>query len=191
MNEIQLIRNQLIAERERAGVVARTCIAALAGADPRILTPGAALEQLRQASVEYLTCVLAWFEERDERLRERYAQLPADDPDRRSLEQMLGGGGSSREALERLERAAGHSAGESDDAPGSRPGQRWQEFARFFAGPWTGRREAIERVLSSNPRVADWRAIGGMDADSILEERRRYARVRQCLPPGTAAPAGS
>lgn len=191
MNEIHLIRTQLRAERERVGAVARACAAALAGTDPQTLAPGSAPEELRQASAEYLACVLEWFEARDERLRELYARRPSADPERRSVEKMLGGGGSSREALERLERAAGRAASETDDSSGSRQELRWQELARFIAGPWTGRREAIERALSSNPRVADWRAIGGIDADSILDERRRYARVRQHLPPGTAAPAGS
>jgi hypothetical protein len=189
VNEIQLIRSQLSAERERATAVAHACAAVLAGAGPQNLPSGATLEEFRLASVEYLACVLGGFVERDRRLGEVYARLPADDPERRSVERILAGGGSSREALERLERAAGNSAGGSDG--GSRRGreERWRDFARFLSGPWKARREALEQRLASNPRVADWRAVGGMDADSILEERRRYARVRPHLPAGAAAPA--
>lgn len=157
MNEAQLIRGQLGVERERAAAVAQAC-ASVSGS-----------EGFRRACLEYLTCVLAWFEGRDQRLGERYAQLPADDPDRHSVERILAAGGSSREALEPLERG------------------RWQDAARFLAGPWTARREAIEQTLASNPRVADWRAIAGLDADSLLEERRLYAHVREHLPAGTAA----
>ena len=166
MNEIQLILRQLSAESERARAVVQACAADPAGAGP----------QFRETSVEYLSCVLAWFEERDRRLGELYARRPADDPDRRSVERTLDDAGSSREALERLERVGGR--------------EGWQDLASFVAGPWTGRREAIGRVLAANARVVDWRLVGGIDADSILEERRRYARFRQHLPPGTAVPTG-
>jgi hypothetical protein len=188
MNEIQLIRSQLGAERDRAGAVALACAGALAGADAQSVA--ARLAAFRQASVEYLTCVLGWFEERDQRLRELNARRPVDDPERRCLEQLLAGAGSSREALERLERVAGSRAGDGATGARGRPEQQWQEFARFIAGPWKARRDAIEQRLSSRPRTADWRAVAGIDADSILEERRRYAQVRQHLPAGAAATAG-
>jgi hypothetical protein len=187
VNEIQLIRSQLNAERQRAAAVARACAAALAGADPQAIAGSAALEAFRHACVDYLACVLAWFDGRDQRLRELYARRPAADPDREALEQVLAGGGGSREALERLESAALRATGAPGHESRSRAQQRWQEFARFFAGPWDTRREAIDRMLSANPRVADWRVIGGIDADSILEERRRYERVQQHLPPGAIA----
>jgi hypothetical protein len=177
LNEIHLIRSQLGIERERTGAVAQACAGALAGADPRAFAAGSALAEFHQAGVEYLACVLAWFDERDRRLRELYARRPADDPERRSVDKMLAGGGNSLEALERLESVAG--------VP-----ERWQEFSRFFAGPWQTRRDAIDRILSSGLRVADWRVIAGIDADSILEERRRYARFRQHLPAAMAATAG-
>jgi hypothetical protein len=157
VNEIQLIRSQLRAERERAGAVGQACAAA-------------DLEAFREASRDYLACVLGWFEERDGRLRERYEQRPRDDPERLAIEGILAGAGSSHEALERLGQG------------------RWPEVARVLAGPWTVRRTAIEERLAANPRVADWRAIGGLTADTILEERRRYARVRQQAPAGTALP---
>jgi hypothetical protein len=172
VDEIQLIRRQLATESDHVAAVARACAAALAGAEPESAAPGPALTAFRDAAVEYLVRLLAGFEERDERLRDLYARRPADDPERRSVEQLLAGGGSSREALEQLGRA------------------HWQEFSRLIAGPWKARRDAIERILSSHPRAADWRAVAGIDADSILEERRRYAQLRQRLPHGLAAAAG-
>ena len=33
---------------------------------------------------------------------------------------------------------------------------------------------------------SDWRLISGIDADTILEERGRYAQVLEMLPPGVA-----
>jgi hypothetical protein len=189
VNEIHLIRSQLRVECDRAGAVAQACAGALAGADPQALAAGSALAELHQAGVEYLACVLAWFDERDRRLRDLYARRPADDPGRRSVEKMLTGGGNSLEALERLESVAGNPAGENGDASRSRH-ERWQKFSRFFTGPWKAQRDAIDQLLSSSPRVADWRVVAGINADSILEERRRYARFRQRLPAGTAATAG-
>jgi hypothetical protein len=165
VNEFQLILHQLRAERERAVAIARAC----ATAEPQSPGAGPTLEEFRQAGVEYLACVLAWFEERDQRLGERYALRPSDDPDRRAVERILSGGGGSREALGQLEHG------------------RWQEAVRLLAGPWQARREAVEEQLAANPRIADWRAVGGLTADSILEERRRYARVRPLLPAGAAA----
>lgn len=167
MNEIQLIRGQLSVERERATTVVQAVAAALAGAGA---ASGEALGELRRTSADYLSWVLTRFEERDQRLRQRYAQRPGDDPDRRAAEGLLADGGGSAGALERLGQ------------------ERWPDLARFLTGPWRQRREAVERLLAGNPRVADWRAIGGVDADSILGERQRYARVLQHLPPG-AAPA--
>jgi len=39
-------------------------------------------------------------------------------------------------------------------------------------------------LLATNSRATDWRTFGGIDADSILEERRRYAQVCARVPPG-------
>ena len=44
----------------------------------------------------------------------------------------------------------------------------------------------IEALIASNQRVADWRAFGGIDADSVCHERALYARVRAALPSGSA-----
>jgi hypothetical protein len=175
VNEIQLIRAQLDTERDRACAVAQACAGALASANPPTPVGEAAIGAFHQAALAYLTRVLAWFDERDQRLRELNAQRPADDSDR-SLEKMLAEAGSAGAALERLEAAVGSSA--------------WQEFSRFVNGPWRMRRDAIDRALASSLRVADWRAVARVDADSILEERRLYAQVRQHLPPGAAATAG-
>ncbi|MGB6605097.1 MAG: hypothetical protein WBE65_12470 [Steroidobacteraceae bacterium] len=171
MNEIQLMRRQLATESDHVGAVARACAAVLAEAELQGAARAPALTAFHAAAVEYLARVLAGFEQRDERLRELYVQRPADDPGRRSVEQMLAGGGSSREALEQLGQV------------------HWQEFSRFIAGPWKARRDVIERILSGNPRTADWRAVAGIDADSILEERRGYAQLRQHLPQGAPATA--
>jgi hypothetical protein len=180
VNEIQLIRSQLNAERERAVAIAQACARAPAGATPPSPVGDAAIAAFHEAGLAYLTRVLAWFDERDQRLKELYARLPADDPDRRSLERIVTDGGSGRDAVGRL----------NGNGSRARRHEHWQEFSRFLSGPWKTRRDAIDRLLSSNLRVADWRTVAGIDADSILEERRLYAQVRPHLPPGAAATAG-
>ncbi|HEY0768407.1 MAG TPA: hypothetical protein VGD47_10655 [Steroidobacteraceae bacterium] len=184
MNEIQLIRDQLAAERQHASAVANVCASALGRADVIALTSGSPLEQFRQACVDYLVCVLAWFEERDQRLSDLWhARFAPGDAARRALEEVLAHRGRSREALEKLEAAF---ACTSAPSSGDRAHQSWQEFAQFFNSAWSARRDAIEALLALSLRTSDWRLLGGIDADSILEERNRYARVRATLPAGAS-----
>ena len=180
MNEIQLIRRQLQAEREHAGAVAHACAAALAQARPAALASGTPLEEFRQASVDYLVCVLAWFEERDRRLAALVHHWPPEHPTRDALDEVLSRRGRSREALEKLEAAFAHPTQPAAETPRS----LWEEFARYFNGAWSTRRDALDALLAQNTRPGDWRAFSGIDADSILEERTRLARVAQTLPPG-------
>ena len=180
MNEIQLIRQQLDTEREHAGAVARACAGALAGADARTLASGTPLEEFRQACVDYLVCVLAWFEERDRRLAALVNEYGAEHPLRAALDDALARRGRSREALEKLEVAF------AQVPESSAPKNAWQEFAQYFDGPWASRRDALDALLASNNRPAEWRLIGGIDADSILEERARYARIGKTLPAGAS-----
>jgi len=178
MNEVQLIRAQLALERAHASAVANACASVLqsdAGAGPA----SAPLGQFRRAGVDYLACVLAWFEERDQRLADlTQARFDAADPARRVFEEALARPGRSRDALAKLETACGATSG----AAGRQ--QAWREFAEYFNGTWGTRRDALEVLLASNARAGDWRTLGGIDADSILEERRRYALVAAQLPPG-------
>ena len=168
MNELELIRSQLSAERRHAAAVADAGSMVFAA-------PGAvgALEEFRQACVDYLVCVLAWFEERDRRLAQLTHSWAPAHPARSALDEVLARPGRSREALEKLEAALGSGAVAD-----------WREFAQFFHGLWSTRRDALEALLNANARVGDWRTLAGIDADTILEERTRYARVRALSPAG-------
>ncbi len=180
MNETQLIRAQLQVERERAQVIAVACTAALAQATPAALSSASPLEQFRQACVDYLVCVLAWFEERDRRLAGLLDRYDPHDPRREALDAGLTRPGRSREALEKLEAAfAATTAGAA----------RWQEFVQYLSGPWSARREALEALLGAGGHVLEWRTVSGIDADAMLEERSRFARVNATLPPGLKLPA--
>lgn len=169
MNEIELLRNQLATERRRVREVAGACAAAHLA--PAAARDPAALEPLRGACAAYLRCVLDWFDRRDERLGELCARVPAGDTGGGTLAALaLAGRGS--EALARL---AGHGPER----------ESWESLAQFISGPRAVRRGAIEAALGSSGRVADWRAFGGIDADSVRQERALYARFRALLPAGT------
>lgn len=172
MNEIQLLRDQFAAERRHVREVANACAAAC-HAEPRP-AGGAALVALAEACKDYLECVLAWFDQRDARLGELCARLPAGaaDSEARGALELSGGG---RGALDML-RAA------------STAHEDWAALARFVNGAWDTRRSAIEALLASSLRVTDWRAVGGIDADTIYQERALYSRVRAALPAGVELP---
>jgi hypothetical protein len=71
-------------------------------------------------------------------------------------------------------------------APAGGTPAAWQDLAQLLNGPWDARRAAIDALLATRSRVADWRALGGIDADSICLERELYARCRAALPAGVA-----
>lgn len=175
MNEIELIRGQLSTERLHAGAVANACALALQRPEH-----SPALAEFRQSCVDYLVCVLAWFEERDQRLSDLIrARIAPEAATRRALEDALGRPGRSRETLEGLAAAVASTA-----AAGGNPRSSWSDFAHYFNDVWSTRRDAVDALLAPNGRVGDWRAVAGIDADSILLERQLYARVDERLPPG-------
>jgi hypothetical protein len=178
MNEIELIRGQLLAERQHASAVAQACLLAV----EREHGSDAATGEFRAACVDYLVRVLAAFEERDQRLADlMHAQRTFDVAVREALERALALPGRGREALQRLEVASAKPAGPpAQDA--------WKRFVQYFNGPWCARREALDAQLATNHRVTDWRALSAIDADSVLEERRGYARVCGLVPAGVILP---
>jgi hypothetical protein len=173
MNETELIRAQLALEREHLNAVARACAQSLAGTTAAACPPGPALEPFHQAATEYLALVLGWYEERDRRLEALAASLGGADPRCTTAREILAHAGSSREARAKLT-AAGADSG------------AWQGLAAFLGGPWSRRRDALERLLANDTQVGDWRLIGGIDADGMLEERSRFARLAALTPPGAS-----
>jgi hypothetical protein len=166
MNEVQLIRAQLSTERRHAAEVA----SALERAGTQAAQSGGALAEFRQACVDYLVWVLARFEERDQLFADLlHSRLAPEDAARRALDETLARSGKSREALAKLEAALASSPASAD--------RTWRDFGEFFNAAWSPRRDAIDQLLERNARVGDWRVISGIDADSILEERTRHARV--------------
>ena len=181
MNEVEIIRSQVAAERAHAAQVCKAC-AAVFGSESTIAASSEATALFREACVSYLVWVLARFEERDQTLSELLASrqsLAAGDAAAglRDLGSLIARPGTSREALSRL--AAALAAGES---PTARDG--WQEFARFFESAWTSRRTALDSAIAEHLGVAGLRAVCAIDADSILDERSRFALASAQLPAG-------
>ena len=177
MNEIELIRAQLLAERTHASEVAHACVAAISAGRPVGADEARAF---RDTCVSYLVWVLTRFEQRDQLLAEHLQALSGgshEDTLPTGLIEVAARAGTSREALAKLEAAL--RAADPDIARAA-----WQEFARFFHAAWSERRVAIERQLTQLTGVASWRAVCAVDADSILEERGRYDRVVARLPAG-------
>ena len=166
MNEIELIRTQLRIERQHAEAAARACASGLVS-----------VEAFRAAGVEYLAWILTRFEEREQvfhdLIRKRFA---ADDPHRLAVEVTLASPGSSREVLAKLEAALGAGADTGTAA------QRWSDFLNFFSRAWVTRRDEIDRLFQIQAKVTDWRTVSAIDADSIVAERARWARVEATMP---------
>ena len=182
MNEVELIRGHLTLERQHAAEVARACAGALAAAGSQGIQRRASLEAFLQAGVEYLVWMLSRFEEREQVFHDLLrGRFPTEDPNRRAVEAALALPGTSREALAKLETALGTTV-DSD----------WTDFLRFFSGAWSARRDEIDRLFERQAKVADWRTVSDIDADSIVDERSRYARVKATLPAGIEmSPAAS
>jgi hypothetical protein len=141
-------------------------------------------------------------------------RFPTEDPNRSAVEAALALPGTSREALAKLETAlgpnvdsgstvapagdslapaggsfadrsvAGRSVAPAGDSLAGRSVARWTDFLRFFNGAWSARRDEIDRLFERQAKVTDWRTVSDIDADSIVDERSRYARVRATLPAG-------
>src|SRR5258708_27118092 len=154
MNEVQLIRAQLAAERQNASTVANACATALGRRNAVALSSGSSLEEFRQACVDYLVCVLAWFEDRDQRLTDLWqARLAPGDAARRALEDVLASPGRSREALGKLEAAL---ACTSAPAPGSSGQASWREMSAVLNSVWRARRHAIDTLLAAHTTTTRW-----------------------------------
>jgi hypothetical protein len=188
MNEVELIRAQLATERRHAALVANACVTALE--DPASQLDGLALTAFCQTCVEYLVWVLTRFEERDQALLDLGYSRPGGEDRRRALQLILGRPGKSREALTRLQTALDRTV--ADPAtPGTSLQGPWREFAQFFNVDWTARRGALDELFGHTATVSEWRTMARIDADSILDERNRFARVQAAAPPDIQLQASS
>ncbi len=183
MNEVELIRTQLSIERQHASAVSHALSAAAAQGGDRL----ASLDAFREASVDYLAWILSRFEEREQVFHDLIRARFPDDRERRAANEVFSQPGTSREALTKLE-AALRNGSDSNSASGAR---LWADFLQFFDGAWRTRRDSLDKLFAQHAKITDWRAMSAIDADSIFDERSRYARVRAALPVGIELPSTS
>ena len=174
MNETQLIRRSL----PRAGAPWRR---GAARARPRCQaeppTPARRLRArtLQQACVEYLALRAGLVRgtrpapgAAGRRPGQRGSALPHGGRDPRPR-------GGNAEALAEL------------SAAGANPGVAGAPSCSSSAVPGVRARDALEQLLTNDSRAFDWRLIGGIDADGMLEERTHFARVAALLPAGVSS----
>ncbi len=132
--------------------------------------------------MEYLVWILARFEEREQVVRDIvHSRFAANDPTRRAVDEALALPGTSREVLTKFEAAL---AAASDEPSEEGASQVWNEFLAMVDDAWSRRRDALDQLFERQAKVSDWRAVSGIDADSIFGERKRFERVRSTLPAG-------
>ena len=188
MNELEFIRRQVSIERSHMAAVRGACAAALAL--PRDERPGT---DFLQACAGYLVFAVGRFNTQDlahcDRLR---AHLPVDAAqDRATLDDLDRTLAASRKAIDALaaalrDREAAGDAGDDDAFVAALRG-----YLSFYSNVLAGRRHALQHLFEAHYAVADWRAASAVDADSILEERQRYARVADLLPDDISLAAGA
>lgn len=162
MNEVQLIRRELAAQRRRARLLAAAC-------SPEI---GSVNSYVPDSYSLYFLLVL---DLESKRLQSHLARLET----RSDLS------ADERRALERCARefaslAGGHAAAARDTAADTRDTAAGTSVTRNAEAltRLSTIVEELESIAESRYTVDDWRRTAHVDADSILEERRLHERAR-------------
>lgn len=133
---------------------------------------------------DYLVFIVARFNAQDGahagQIRARLG--PDDDDGRKAIGELLGALQQSGEAIARLSASAAAWRGglASDGALVA----ALRDYLAFYASVLATRRHSLQPWFDAHYGIAEWRHAAGVDADSILEERERYARVADSLPEG-------
>ena len=180
MNELQLIRDQVATERRHMGEVAGACREAL----ERSPAGDTSLDELCQAAAAYLVWIAGRFNAQDQAhcdlLRPR---LTADDAaDHRILDDLEATLRENRVAIGRLDAAL--QARQAGRMHAAEFVGACRDDLRFYDDVLLQRRHVIHHLFDRHYGIEEWRRASLVDADSIVEERSRYARVRTKLPPG-------
>jgi len=172
VNELEFIRRQVSIERTHMAAVRSACAAALSL--PRAERPE--VEFLR-ACAEYLVFVVGRFNAQDQAHCDLLGpRLPTSAThDLATLEDLGRTLEASRGAIAKLEIAVRAGSDEAFVAA-------LRTYLAFYSNVLAGHRHALHHLFDAHYEVADWRAASAVDADAILEERERYARVAGLIP---------
>lgn len=173
MDELALLRDQVATERRHFAALKQACRAALqAGGDADGLAAAC------RAAAGYFSYSARRLHAQDQAhcllLRPRVPR--GDIADHALLDDLEETLRRSRGALQALEAAA-------DPVAGTR------NYLDFIDDVLGKRRHGLEHLFRAHYTIDDWRASSFVDADSILEERERFAAARGAFPPG-ALPGG-
>lgn len=179
MNEVEFLRNQLALEERHLEEVRGACEAAIAAAIQQTR-----LDELCRAGARFLCVVGERSTLRDgahcELLRARLA--PEDEANRGIVAELEATVGSRRAAFVAL--GAALEQRRADALPAAEFVAACREQLAALDAPRAKRPHMIAHLLDRHYGVADWRRASFVDADSILDERERYERVRSKLPRG-------
>lgn len=175
MDELAILRDQVATERRHLEALKKACRAALQAGDD-----AAGLGETCRAATAYFLYSARRLHAQDQAhcllLRPR---VPRTDTASHALlddlEQTLQ---RSRTALRDLEASV-------DPVAGTRA---WLDFIDDVLGK---RRHGLEHLFRELYTIDDWRASACVDADSILEERERFAAACAAFPPGLAPDSGA
>jgi hypothetical protein len=178
VNELEFIRHQVSTERSHMAEVRGACAAALAQGD------GAPDLHFIEACASYLVFVVDRFNAQDqahcELLRPRLD--PADSAARAAIDDLLQALAASRDAIDALRTAlAARQAGRLAE-PQFIAAVR--DYLAVYSAVLATRRHSIHHLFERHYGIVEWRRASAVDADSILEERERHARVLASLPDG-------
>lgn len=133
---------------------------------------------------DYLVFIVARFNAQDrahaEQIRPRLGA--GDDAGRKTIGELLAALDQSHVAIERLGTAvADWRGGRSGDAALV---AALRDYLAFYASVLATRRHSLQPWFDAHYGIGEWRRAAGVDADSIFEERERFARVADSLPDG-------
>ncbi len=174
MDELAILRDQVATERRHLAALKQACRATLQSSTD---APGKAA--LCRAAAAYLAYgghrLLAQDQAHCLLLRPRVSR--ADAASHALLDDLESALQRARVALQALESATDPVAGVRD-------------YLDFIDAVLGKRRHGLEALFQMHYTIEDWRAASFVDADSILEERERYAAVRGAFPAGLEPGAG-
>jgi hypothetical protein len=175
MDELAILRDQVANERRHLSALKKACRAVLqAGSDAAAQTAAC------RAASDYLAYNARRLHAQDEMhcrlLRPRVS--PDDTASHALLDDLEDTLRQSRAALQALEAA-------SDPVSGTRA---YLDFVDDVLGK---RRHSLEYLFRTYYGIEEWRAASFVDADSILEERERFAAARAAFPPALIPDAGA
>lgn len=184
MNEIEFIRKQMETERRHIEGVAAACAVAIEQSMRARPLEKVALEDFCEACIDYLVHVMGRFRARDQvHYQLLYARLSPSSLEERTLLQHLEKSlNTGRTALAKLEHALAERRRNRMTAKDLLT--VCQEYLGFLNDAFGVRRDRIQALFDKHYGVDEWRHASFIDADSILDERARYARVQAKLPAG-------